>query len=665
MAIFFKKKPFESNLLRRSSLEWVEESFTFESNYGRQPATPHSTKHIGGSFHLKSFRLLFFFICAVFIIIVSRIFFVQIVRGESYRLIAEGNRQRVVPIPAERGLIFDRIGRQLTKNVPNFSLAIIPQNLPRETEVRHSLVNKLADLTNKTPQEIWQLIEEYGNYSYESIIIQENLDYETALSIEIAAADLPGISVERGSKRQYLAPTISGLSTPTTTQSLSHVIGYEGKLTKQELDKLYSEGYLPSDTLGKSGIENTYESYLRGTYGKKRIEVNAYGREQRELALTPPVPGYHLTLSIDAAIEQKLEEALRHSLEANHQTKGSAIAIDPKNGEVLALVSLPTYDNNDFSGGITKTKYDQYATNPSHPLFNRAISGTYPSGSTIKPVMAAAALQEGIITPKTSFLSTGGLRVGVWFFPDWLSGGHGATNVFKALANSVNTFFYYIGGGYRQFNGLGIERIVHYLNLFGFGSELGIDLPSEASGFVPTEAWKSKTKKEQWYIGDTYNLSIGQGDLLVTPLQIATMTGAVANGGTIYRPHVIKTITDPVKNTKTQVNPTILRNNLIDENYLAIVRQGMRDCVTGGSCRRLNSLPVEVAGKTGTAQWNQNFPNHAWFTSFAPYNNPQIVVTIMIEEGGEGSSAAVPVAQEFYSWWWTYSHSPESKQAKL
>jgi penicillin-binding protein 2 len=279
------------------------------------------------------------------------------------------------------------------------------------------------------------------------------LDYETALSIEIAAADLPGISVERGSKRQYLAPTINGLPAPTTTQSLSHVLGYEGKLTKQELDRLYADGYLPSDTLGKSGIESTYESYLRGSYGKKRIEVNAYGREQRELALTPPIPGYHLTLSIDAAIEQKLEEALRHSLEANHRTKGSAIALDPKNGEILALVSLPTYDNNDFSGGITKTKYDQYATNPSHPLFNRAISGTYPSGSTIKPVMAAAALEEGIITPKTSFLSTGGLRVGVWFFPDWLSGGHGATNVFKALANSVNTFFYYVGGGYRQFSG--------------------------------------------------------------------------------------------------------------------------------------------------------------------------------------------------------------------
>ena len=247
--------------------------------------------------------------------------------------------------------------------------------------------------------------------------------------------------------------------------------------------------------------------------------------------------------------------------------------------------------------------------------------------------------------------------VGIWFFPDWLAGGHGTTNVVKALAESVNTFFYYIGGGYHSFQGLGVVRIVQFLEQFGFGSHTGIDMPSENGGFLPTEAWKQKTKNEPWYIGDTYNLSIGQGDFLATPLQIANMTAAVANGGTLYQPHIVRSILNPMTNAITPVTPTIIRDGFIDPDHIEIIQLGMRQCVTSGSCRRLNTLPIAVAGKTGTAQWHSERPTHAWFTSFAPYNDPELVLTILIEEGGEGSRAAVPVAEDFYRWWTNYKNS--------
>ncbi|MEK7097236.1 MAG: penicillin-binding transpeptidase domain-containing protein, partial [Patescibacteria group bacterium] len=289
--------------------------------------------------------------------------------------------------------------------------------------------------------------------------------------------------------------------------------------------------------------------------------------------------------------------------------------------------------------------------NPDNPLFNRAVSGEYPSGSTIKPVMAAAAFEEGVITEKTSFLSSGGLRIGEWFFPDWKAGGHGVTNVRKAIAESVNTFFYYIGGGFQDFIGLGIERIVKYEKMFGLGSQTGVDLPGEASGFLPSKEWKEKTKNEKWYIGDTYHVAIGQGDLTATPLQIAMFTGFFANNGKIYRPHFVREILDSKDNPAKEIEEDPIRENFISDYNIKVVREGMRQTVTAGSARSLSLLPVEAAGKTGTAQWSSKKDPHAWFTGFAPYDYPQIVFTILIEEGREGSTVAVPIAKEFLEWY--------------
>ncbi len=643
-----------SLLSKREKFSWVEESFVFHKNSGKQVATIQSNEYLGSSLTKKRIFLFLGILSFLYLILVGRLASLQLFHGAGYVAKAEGNRERVVPIPAERGLIYDRNNVELTKNVPSFSLALIPQELPRDKNEREKIVQKLAVITNQDANAIRETLKEYGSYSYESIVIQEDIDYETALTLQIQASDLPGISIKRGSKRLYTqGKAVNGGQTTSSTLSLSHILGYEGKLNKPELDRLYASGYLPSDAIGKSGIEKEYETQLRGFYGKQRLEVNAFGKGQSIISQEPPYPGSHLILSIDSKMQEQLELIMQKEMEKIGQKKGAAVVMNPKNGEILAMVSLPSFDNNDFSGGISKDKYAMYANDENAPLFNRAFGGNYPSGSTIKPVMAAAALQEGIITPSTSFLSNGGLRVGPWFFPDWKAGGHGITNVRKSLAQSVNTFYYYIGGGYDSFQGLGVDRIEEYLLKFHFAEPLGIDLPGEVAGFVPSRAWKEK-KNEKWYVGDTYNLSIGQGDLLVTPLQIAEMTSFFANGGTLYKPHVVKSVLDPVTKKSEEVKSVILGKNMVNQNAIDTVRLGMKDCTEGGSCSRLSLLPFSSAGKTGTAQWNRNKPNHAWFTSFAPFENPEIVVTVLVEEGAEGSKIAAPIAYDFYKWWGEY-----------
>lgn len=643
------------NIKGKYKKSWTEESLYFDEKIGKQVTTPYSVNHIGTSFTEKKVKIFFIFLMTFFVLLIGRFVYLQIIRGNYYYSAAENNRQRIIPIPAERGLIFDRNSIQLTKNIPSFSLAVVPQDLPRKSDERQKIVDQLSFLTGKAPEEISSILDEYGSYSYESVVIQENLNYDTALNIIIKTGELPGIEILRGSKRLYLNDFGEEFST-STPHSLSHVLGYIGKLNKQELDEKRPLGYLPSDNIGKTGLEKSYETFLRGIYGKKRIEVDSLGKEQSILAQEAPVAGSHLEMAIDSKIQNKLEEIINHYLQTSGKNRAAAIALDPRNGEVLALVSLPAFDDNDFSGGISVEKYKKYIENENQPLYNRAINGLYPSGSTAKIAIAAAALQEGIINPGTSFLSNGGLQIGQWFFPDWQAGGHGVTNVRKALAWSVNTFFYYIGCGYNDFVGLGVEKIVYYLKEFGFSKKTEIDIPGEVEGFLPSKEWKQQTKNEKWYVGDTYNLSIGQGDLLVTPLQIANMTAVIANGGTLYQPHIVKSIINPVTQEKTEVKVKTLNQNFINVENLRTVKFGMKDCVDFGSCRRLSLLPFSTGGKTGTAQWNNNKANHAWFTSFAPYDNPEIVLTILVEEGIEGSAISAPIAYDFYRWWWNYKN---------
>lgn len=656
-----RRRPDDANLRGKYRTAWVENTYDADLNASAGALIGRGVSHVGSSFTPQRARWFFYAICIVLGLWLTRLVYLQIWQGAHFRALAENNSERLIPIPAERGLLYDRKGRQLTKNIPNFTLAIVPQDLPRQAAERAPIIAEIATLSGRDPATIQATLDEYKDYKNDSIAIAEDIPYETALRVQIAHERLPGVYVQQGSKRLYLHQfTEIGLASSTLAQatsslfSLGHSEGYLGKLSQDELNNLYKKGYLPSDSIGKIGLEKAYETQLRGVYGRRRIEVNARGKEQSILAEYAPQPGQHVVLSIDAAIQAKLEQSLQAQLTRFNKTRGAAIALDPRNGRVVAMVSLPDYDNNDFSGGITSSTYRGYTNNINKPLLNRTISGAYPSGSTIKPAVAAAALSEGIVTANTTVNSSGGIRVGAWFFPDWQAGGHGVTNVARSLAWSVNTYYYYIGGGYNGFTGLGAEKIMSWLKKLHFGSPLGIEIPGELSGFVPSREWKKERTGEPWYIGDTYNLSIGQGDLLVTPLQIASLTSMVANWGTIYSPRLAEAFVNATTGERTEIAPVIIQKNALTAAVLDPIRTGMRECVTYGSCRQLASLPIEVAGKTGTAQWNASKPNHAWFTSFAPYNNPEIALTVLIEEGEEGSRTAVPVAAEFYKWWAQY-----------
>lgn len=636
------------NLDGKFSHSWVEENLHLDKQTNRHSPINGTRKYLGKSIANKNLFWFGIILAVGLFIIFTKSFYTQIIRGNYFYNLAENNRVRIRPIVAERGIIFDRFGTQMIQNIPDFSLSIIPQDLPLDQNKRQEIIARLADISGLSTDYIKNLLQKYKNYSYDSLVLKENLDYDTSLKIYIESAQMPGVLISAGNKRLYLDSKDE--NSASSTVSLSHILGYLSKLNDEELEEKRSQGYLLSDNIGKTGVEKAYETQLRGTYGRKKIEVNANGQEQNIVAEEPPTPGKNLYLTIDLQAQNKMENLIKNFVASHGHHRISGIAMDPRNGEIIALVSWPSFNNNLFSGGIKQENYDKYINDPDRPLFNRAISANIPSGSIIKPVIAAAALEEKIVDSNTTVVSNGGIQVGRWYFKDWKTGGHGITNTTKALAWSVNTFFYYIGGGYKNFKGLGLDKMLEYMHKFNLGAKTGIDLPGETAGFLPTKEWKLANKGEQWYIGDTYNLSIGQGDLLVTPLQAAVWTSAVANNGTIVRPHVGLQISGADKNME-KLNFPAIKNNIVSSNTLAIVRQGMRECVLSGSCKLLQTLPFAAAGKTGTAQWSSKAPEHAWFTAFAPYENPQIEVTILIEAGGQGSTVSMPIARDFLSWW--------------
>ncbi|MDD5109657.1 MAG: penicillin-binding protein 2 [Patescibacteria group bacterium] len=578
----------------------------------------------------------------VFIILSIRTGYLQLYAGERYHEMAEGNRIRILEIGASRGMITDRFGQPLVQHAPNLQLNVVPFDLPHPSDMQSALIGELSSILQTPTTTVATTLADLSPDSYVPVSIAEDLSHRQAVQIAALSARYPGVSLNVTSRRRYLN---------TDILSLSHVLGYLGRIEPDAQSSAEARGYALNDQIGKSGIELSLEDVLRGQKGREEIEVDATGRRKAVLASTPPVTGSDVVLTIDAPAQQELERDLQRALSARKLARGAAIAMDPRNGEVLALVSLPAYDSNAFARGITAGELAELSDNPDHPLFNRAIQGTYPPGSTVKPVIAAAALEEGVVTEKTTFMSVGGIRVNAWYFPDWKAGGHGPTDLTLALAESVNTYFYYVGGGYQDFPGLGIERISRYLRSAGLGQLNGIELRGEADGLVPTPAWKTENRGAPWYIGDTYHVAIGEGDLLVTPLQVASFTSVVANGGTLYQPHLVRETRPSGETVGTRADPRVLGRNIFTTENLAAVRRGLRRAVQSGSANALRAVPMAVAGKTGTAQWSTVKNYHAWFTGYAPADDPRVVVTILIEEGGEGSSVAVPVAVDFFNWW--------------
>ena len=575
--------------------------------------------------------------------LLGRVSYLQLVRGQYYQTVAEGNRVRIYTVKAPRGVVYDRNQTLLAKNVPSFSLAVIPVDLPTDPGPRAATIQYLAARSGLTEAAITEQINQVPSYSYQPLTVKENVNFDEATLVKIQSSQYPGVMLKTDSRRQYLQSS--------TTPSLSHLLGYMGKISPEKLDAYLENGYAFDDSAGKTGLELSYEAVLKGTNGKEHAEVDAFGEVKKVLAYQKPQPGQNLVLTIDLELQQQAEQSLRRIMDQYHKQRGSVIVLDPNSGEVLAMVSVPAFDSNVFISGSDSGLITSLFNDPDQPLFNRSISGEYPSGSTFKLVIAAAALQEGVITPQTGVNSVGGLSVGRWFFPDWKAGGHGWTTVTKALAESVNTFFYMVGGGYHDFAGLGVERIKTYAEKFGLNQKLGIDLPQEATGLLPSEAWKEEVKGEQWYIGDTYHLAIGQGDLLVTPLQVAAWTSVFANSGTLYQPHLVRAVGAGEDQPSVPVQSKVLNEHFIDAANLETVRQGLRQGVLTGSSRALGSLPVTVAAKTGTAEWSSTRPPHAWVTAFAPFEHPGLVVTVLIEEGEEGSRLAVPIAADVIRWW--------------
>jgi len=576
------------------------------------------------------------------LVLFGRIFYLQMIEGKNFKAIAEGNRVRIRDIKSTRGVIYDRNENLLAKNIPNFSLAVIPVDVPREEEQFEKIINYLAQISGRSFEELSKTIKDQPLYSYQPVVIKDNLDFEQAVMIKIESFNYPGVILKADSRREYLEDE--------STFSFSHILGYLGKINPANLEYYLNNDYSLDDQVGIAGVESIYEKELKGKNGKEYVEVDALGRTKKVISYQKPVDGKNLVLTIDLELQKVAEKSLADTMASFGKKKGVVIALNPNTGEVLALVSLPTFNNNLFINGISSAELNNLFNNPDLPLFNRAVSGEYPSGSTFKMIIAAAALQEGIIDSRTSFNSVGGIRISSWFFPDWKAGGHGWTNVIKALAESVNTFFYIVGGGYDNFEGLGVEKIKDYAEMFGLNKKTGIDLPNEASGFVPTQAWKEETKNEVWYIGDTYHLAIGQGDILASPLQIALWTSVFANGGKLYQPYLAKGFLDEQGNIQNN-DPKLVSQNFINPENIKIVNQGLRQSVLSGSSRLLSGLTITSAAKTGTSQWSSTKDPHAWITAFAPYENPEIVVTVLVEEGGEGSSVAAPVVYKILNWW--------------
>lgn len=608
------------------------------------PDVTAQSSYVGLALGARTLRTAFAAVALSLVVIVGRAAHVQIAQGAEYARLAEGNRSRMVPVAVERGVMYDRNGRPLARNVPDFSAAVTPSDLPKDPARRREAIGAVADILGVAPTDIERKFEEFKDYGGAAVTVADNLTHEQAVLVDIAAAVTPGVSLATGMRREYLAAS--------QASSLSHVLGFEGRLTKAELDDARRDGYQPSDYVGKTGLEKTYEKTLRGTYGKRRVEVDATGKEKNVIAEEQGTPGSNLVLTIDLDIQRDAEEALAAVLKQYGKKRGSVIVTEPATGAVLAMVSAPAFDNNAFAKGISPDAYAALTNDPDHPLFPRAVAGEVASGSVFKPIVGAAAMEEGVINVNTSVVSSGGLRIGQWFFPDWKAGGHGVTNLAKALGESVNTFFYIVAGGTDGSSGLGVDRIVAYAKKFGLGAPLGIDIPSEASGFLPSKEWKEKVKGERWYVGDTYHVAIGQGDVIVTPLQIASMTGTIANGGTLLRPHLVAAVT-AADGARRAVEPNVITQQVVGRSAIDAVRRGMRQAVMTGSARSLADLPAAVAGKTGTAQWHPTKAPHAWFTSFAPYDNPELSVTVLIEEGEEGSRTATPVAKEIYRRYFT------------
>jgi len=590
--------------------------------------------------------LIFIFVLISFLFVRTLQF--QVIEGKDLSLLAEGNKFKIYQVRAERGVIYDTEGNQLVWNKPSFDLVLDKKSLPEQIDEKEKVLKEVSVLINKDFSDVKKEIEEND---YSEILVSENLDYMTLISLEARIGELTGFQIRNNTVRDY-----------KDGENFAHIIGFTGKINAEEL-KANPDFYSIFDWVGRSGVEKSYEEVLRKNPGKLRAEKDALGNLISQEIISLPESGKSLVLWLDSELQTKIKEELEKQAKIVGTEKAVALAMDPKTGGILAMVSLPSFDNNLFQKGADQKALNSLLNDPKKSLLNRVIAGLYPIGSTIKPLEASAALQEKIISPDKKINDDQGFIVipNPWdpssptIKRDWTI--HGWTDMRKAIAESCNVYFYTVGGGYEDQDGLGPTRIKKYLQLFGWGQKSGIDLAGEVSGFVPDKEWKKETLEEPWVDGDTYNLAIGQGFIKITPLEVVTAFSAIANNGKLLQPQVVQKIIDSEKNVVQELKPQIIRENFIDPANLQIVREGMRQAVTGvnspqASSIVLNSLPVSAAAKTGTAELGGD-RYHNWVTVFAPYDDPQIVLTIMLENVKGVQAAALPVARAVLEWYFS------------
>ncbi|HJW20886.1 MAG TPA: penicillin-binding protein 2 [Candidatus Limnocylindrales bacterium] len=538
-------------------------------------------------------------------LLLVRLFALQVTAGARYTALATANRTEVQAIPSTRGLIFDRSGRPLVTNVASYSVKIRPADLPESR--RGEVVDALANLLGKDPLDINLAIDSNPGSRYDLVRVASNVDPTVANFISESSQDLPGVEVEVETQREYPYGPL-----------FSQILGYTGPINAAELDRLAPAGYQPDDLIGRAGVEATYEDQLRGQYGLQTVERDATGRQIQVLQTNQnAVPGSSLRLTIDLHMQQLAEQALAWGMKAAHLKRGAFIVMNPQTGEILAMASQPTYDDNLFAQGISTKQYQAIVNDPNHPLLNQGISNQYPPGSTFKMVTSIAALADGRISTAERLRTAGFLELGGQRFYDWNLRGFGLCNLQCGFANSSDTYFYQVAAR------VGIDRLSYWAHQLGFGAPTGIDLPNEASGTIPSNQWKMQTFGEAIRPGEVYLAGIGQGYDAVTPLQLLDAYCAVINGGTLLAPRVVEDVIGPDGQVSVPYTPQVVRKLNVSAAILRTMRVNARHVVTGGHTLNLYKEPFIVAGKTGTAQFgvalpNGNLPYHEWFVGWVP-----------------------------------------------
>ena len=572
-------------------------------------------------------------VVAAFVVLIARLFYLQVIIGDELRHQSEINSIRLKSVDAPRGLIYDTHHRLLADNRPSYDLSIIVKDA-------HPLEQTIGKLSRYTGLDEALLLERLeaakGTRAYKPVLLKPDIGREALAAIEVNQWDLPGIVVGVSPRRDYIF-----------SPSAAHILGYMGEISVEELKNDLYRGCRTGDFVGKYGIERARENWLRGKRGGQQVEVNATGQVVRVLNTVDAIPGYNVVLSIDQSLQTRGEQLLTNQA-------GAAVAVDPNTGQILAMVSSPSFDQNAFISGMSHDSWNALISDPMRPLENKAIQAEYPPASTYKIIAAAAGLEEGLIDVHSSIYCPGFLKFGNRTYRCWKKWGHGEVDILKALRESCDVYFYKLG------QDLGVDRLAWYARAFGLGEPTGVDLDHEAGGLVPTAAWKKKRMGVSWQKGETLSIVIGQGFNLTTPLQMAMVVAAVGNNGVRYRPKIVKTIRTADGKTVYDSEPEVVGRLPISEENLKLVQEGLFQVVNDrhGTAWRSRLKAVAMCGKTGTAQVvgrrddtdgdgeAEPVKDHAWFVAYAPRENPKIAVAVIIEHGEHGSSAAAPVAAE-------------------